>query len=327
MRGSGPGRQGQRALAWAPCSICGAQGAIVGASRAMRDLPALSAPRSVDSALLPSAGLNPLQARSVLVRAAAEEVKTASTNGAPQKATAAAVDFDELTELIKWGGPPESYCDALSQCIAARVVAGSLHQPCSLRKRRNVSHLPPPRHRMVHTTDIVELELNSKKFKLSVKKREALEAAEPQVIHMPAAPAAYAAPAPVATPAPAAPAAAPAPAAPAAPAPAPAAAAPAPAAAGPVDGLEVVSPMAGTMYRSPAPGEPVFVKEGDRVTKGQVVCIIEGELEGGWRALAEGEEGREGGWAGREHRQQADALPASACAQAYRGLMFSLLQQ
>jgi acetyl-CoA carboxylase biotin carboxyl carrier protein len=33
--------------------------------------------------------------------------------------------------------------------------------------------------------------------------------------------------------------------------------------------------MAGTMYRSPAPGEPVFVKEGDRVTKGQVVCIIE----------------------------------------------------
>jgi acetyl-CoA carboxylase biotin carboxyl carrier protein len=144
-------------------------------------------------------------------------------------------------------------------------------------------------HRMVHTTDIVELELNSKKFKLSVKKREALEAAEPQVIHMPAASAAYAAPAPVAMPAPAAPAAAPAPAAPAAPAPAPAAAAPAPAAAAPADGLEVVSPMAGTMYRSPAPGEPVFVKEGDRVTKGQVVCIIEGELmgvEGCWRAMS-----------------------------------------
>lgn len=116
---------------------------------------------------------------------------------------------------------------------------------------------------MVHATDIVELELNSKKFKLSVKKKEALEAAEPTIIHMPAAAPAFS-PAPVA----AAPAAA-APAAPAAPAPAPAApapaaaaapAAPAPAAPAAVDGLEVVSPMAGTMYRSPAPGEPAFVK-------------------------------------------------------------------
>lgn len=33
--------------------------------------------------------------------------------------------------------------------------------------------------------------------------------------------------------------------------------------------------MAGTMYRSPAPGEPAFVKEGDRVTKGQTICIVE----------------------------------------------------
>lgn len=33
--------------------------------------------------------------------------------------------------------------------------------------------------------------------------------------------------------------------------------------------------MAGTLYRSPAPGEPAFVKEGDRVSKGQTICIIE----------------------------------------------------
>lgn len=39
--------------------------------------------------------------------------------------------------------------------------------------------------------------------------------------------------------------------------------------------LQVTSPMAGTFYRSPAPGEAVFVKEGDRVTSGQTVCIIE----------------------------------------------------
>ncbi|PIN23220.1 Acetyl-CoA carboxylase [Handroanthus impetiginosus] len=34
-------------------------------------------------------------------------------------------------------------------------------------------------------------------------------------------------------------------------------------------------PMAGTFYRSPAPGEPPFVKVGDQVQKGQVLCIIE----------------------------------------------------
>ncbi len=39
--------------------------------------------------------------------------------------------------------------------------------------------------------------------------------------------------------------------------------------------LQVASPMAGTVYRSPAPGEPPFVKEGDKVTKGQTICIIE----------------------------------------------------
>ncbi|KAG0458471.1 hypothetical protein HPP92_023628 [Vanilla planifolia] len=35
------------------------------------------------------------------------------------------------------------------------------------------------------------------------------------------------------------------------------------------------SPMVGTFYCSPAPGEPPFVKVGDKVNKGQVVCIIE----------------------------------------------------
>ncbi|CAN6447507.1 unnamed protein product [Victoria cruziana] len=34
-------------------------------------------------------------------------------------------------------------------------------------------------------------------------------------------------------------------------------------------------PMAGTFYRSPAPGEPPFVKIGDKVKKGQVLCIVE----------------------------------------------------
>ena len=37
--------------------------------------------------------------------------------------------------------------------------------------------------RMVHDTDIVELELRSKRFSLAVRKKEAIEALEPQVVY------------------------------------------------------------------------------------------------------------------------------------------------
>ncbi|HPT82949.1 MAG TPA: acetyl-CoA carboxylase biotin carboxyl carrier protein [Limnochordia bacterium] len=41
-------------------------------------------------------------------------------------------------------------------------------------------------------------------------------------------------------------------------------------------GLEAVrAPMVGTFYRSPGPDAPPFVREGDVVVPGQVVCIIE----------------------------------------------------
>lgn len=39
--------------------------------------------------------------------------------------------------------------------------------------------------------------------------------------------------------------------------------------------VEVISPMVGTFYRAPAPGEPSFVEVGDRIRTGQTVCIIE----------------------------------------------------
>jgi acetyl-CoA carboxylase biotin carboxyl carrier protein len=39
--------------------------------------------------------------------------------------------------------------------------------------------------------------------------------------------------------------------------------------------VEVPSPMVGTFYRAPAPGEAAFVEVGDRIRKGQTVCIIE----------------------------------------------------
>ena len=37
----------------------------------------------------------------------------------------------------------------------------------------------------------------------------------------------------------------------------------------------IQSPMVGTFYRSPAPGKPPFVEIGQRVTKGDTICIIE----------------------------------------------------
>lgn len=37
----------------------------------------------------------------------------------------------------------------------------------------------------------------------------------------------------------------------------------------------VSSPFVGTFYASPAPGKPNYVKVGDRVSKGQVLCILE----------------------------------------------------
>jgi len=70
---------------------------------------------------------------------------------------------------------------------------------------------------------------------------------------------------------------------------APAPAAAAPGAAGPAsvempaeagsdedsDLVPIVSPMVGTFYASPAPDSPPYVRQGDRVSKGQVVCIVE----------------------------------------------------
>ncbi|MGA8729058.1 MAG: acetyl-CoA carboxylase biotin carboxyl carrier protein [Terracidiphilus sp.] len=41
-------------------------------------------------------------------------------------------------------------------------------------------------------------------------------------------------------------------------------------------GLHMVkSPIVGTFYGSPSPGAPAFVSSGDRVEKGQVICIVE----------------------------------------------------
>jgi acetyl-CoA carboxylase biotin carboxyl carrier protein len=59
-------------------------------------------------------------------------------------------------------------------------------------------------------------------------------------------------------------------------APTPAPAAPAPPAADPDAGLHIVkSPIVGTFYDAPSPGSEPFVKVGDKVEVGTVLCIVE----------------------------------------------------
>lgn len=113
---------------------------------------------------------------------------------------------------------------------------------------------------VLNQTDIAEVTLKQGDYELTVRKAVAVAAAGTAI-----APVAMAA-------APIAPAAAPvtmaAPQEPAAP----------PASPPPLNDpklLEIKSPMVGTFYRAPAPGEPPFVQPGDQITSGQTVCIIE----------------------------------------------------
>ncbi|XP_021297657.1 biotin carboxyl carrier protein of acetyl-CoA carboxylase, chloroplastic-like [Herrania umbratica] len=124
--------------------------------------------------------------------------------------------------------------------------------------------------KLVDSRDITELQLKQSDCELVIRKKEALQPPEPAPpIVMPQ----YMPHAMFQTPPPAAPIAAPAPVSPATPAPAPSS--PPPAKTGSSSHPAFKCPMAGTFYRSPAPGEPPFVKVGDKVQKGQVVCIIE----------------------------------------------------
>jgi acetyl-CoA carboxylase biotin carboxyl carrier protein len=49
-----------------------------------------------------------------------------------------------------------------------------------------------------------------------------------------------------------------------------------PAQPAPEEGLHIIrSPIVGTFYESPSPGSPPFVKNGDVIEVGQVLCIVE----------------------------------------------------
>lgn len=117
--------------------------------------------------------------------------------------------------------------------------------------------------------EVSELSLETPDYKLTVKRGGSnpavtYVASPPPVAHV-------AVPNPAPAPAPVAAAPQPAPAAEPAPAPAPAPKAEEPA----VKGVEVKAPIVGTFYRAPSPDAEPFVKEGDTVKKGQVLCIIE----------------------------------------------------
>jgi acetyl-CoA carboxylase biotin carboxyl carrier protein len=108
--------------------------------------------------------------------------------------------------------------------------------------------------------DIAEFELERGDVKVHIKRGAPASApAETRYVHL--ATAAPAAPAAVETSA-------------AVPAP-PSAPAPKPAPAEESGLHEVKSPIVGTFYEAPSPGAPPFVKAGDTVQAGQVLCIIE----------------------------------------------------
>ena len=112
--------------------------------------------------------------------------------------------------------------------------------------------------------DIAEFELERGDVKVRIKR-----AGEHTVVHSQAEPRFYAVPA---APSPAVELSA-VPAGGGAPPPVPAAPATAPAAD---EGLhKVKSPIVGTFYEAPSPGAPPFVKPGDSVEVGQVLCIVE----------------------------------------------------
>ena len=109
--------------------------------------------------------------------------------------------------------------------------------------------------------DISEFELERGDVKVRIK-RGADQHVAPIIQHIPVsahpAPVAHSAPAATPTTLPAYP---------------PVTSAPPPAAE---EGLHIVkSPIVGTFYESPSPGSPPFVKAGDTVEAGQVLCIIE----------------------------------------------------
>ncbi|MEL6852969.1 MAG: acetyl-CoA carboxylase biotin carboxyl carrier protein [Bacteroidota bacterium] len=120
--------------------------------------------------------------------------------------------------------------------------------------------------RLVNRTNLTEVEIEKKDFRIKIRRKSpesnviytTQTSAAPPVAAVPPVAAAPATPPPAAE--------------------APVAEKPAEATSAPADNanlLEFKSPMIGTFYRAPNPETPPFIKVGDVVEKGQVVCIVE----------------------------------------------------
>ncbi|KAE8009835.1 hypothetical protein FH972_006246 [Carpinus fangiana] len=195
-------------------------------------------------------GLQPSQNHSIVVKAQMNEVGVdGSSNPAatpPTKSEAVAPE----AKAAKPSNDPSSGALATDESISEFIA-----QVSSLVK-------------LVDSRDIVELQLKQLDCEVLIRKKEALPQPPPPapvtLMHshvQSGAPQAQPVPAP-------------------APAPALAPAAPTPSTSSAVKSAKsslppLKCPMAGTFYRSPAPGEPPFVKVGDKVQKGQVLCVIE----------------------------------------------------
>lgn len=120
--------------------------------------------------------------------------------------------------------------------------------------------------KLVNKLELTEFKMRDGEFEVSIRTKKYRKASDdrngaPQVIQTPAV--VQAAPA-VTLPAPEVPAAAP-----------PAKEAEPAAPETPPNLVEIKSPIVGTFYRSPAPEKPAYVKVGDIIEVGSVVCIVE----------------------------------------------------
>ncbi|MEM0993933.1 MAG: acetyl-CoA carboxylase biotin carboxyl carrier protein [Bacteroidota bacterium] len=118
----------------------------------------------------------------------------------------------------------------------------------------------------INRLELTEFKMKDGEFELTVRTKEysktrtaPVPAAAPTIVPVPQAIAPVAAPTAVE----------------AAPAPAKEEKAPAPAAEEEKSYLEIKSPIVGTFYRSSSPDKPAYAKVGDKVAKGDVVCIVE----------------------------------------------------
>ncbi|KAL7109607.1 hypothetical protein ACP275_06G185100 [Erythranthe tilingii] len=197
-----------------------------------------------------------------------------SSKGLQSGSNCSTVVRAQLNEVAVDGSPKAAASTTVKSegsPVEAKNVKSSneLPPPAALRSEESISEFISQVSslvKLVDSKDIKELHLKQFDCEILIRKKEALSPpAAPPVTYFHSQPQPAALP-PVHAPSPVVPTAAASPAA----TPAPPKAQPSKSSHPPFK-----CPMAGTLYRSPAPGEPPFVKIGDKVQKGQVLCIIE----------------------------------------------------